>query len=95
MPVEIGYFTLAVPDVEKGAAFYGGLFGWTFDAEGHLIDGLSNERVASAPIPSRESCLVVGAAMGARKLPAIRGALCNQLINGLVTDAATATALLA
>ena len=31
MPVEIGYFTLRVPDVDKGAAFYGGLFGWTFD----------------------------------------------------------------
>ena len=31
MPTEIGYFTLSVPDVDKGAAFYGGLFGWTFD----------------------------------------------------------------
>jgi len=31
MPVEIGYFTIAVPDVNKGAAFYGSLFGWTFD----------------------------------------------------------------
>jgi uncharacterized protein len=31
MPTEIGYFTLAVPDVNRGATFYGGLFGWTFD----------------------------------------------------------------
>ena len=31
MPIEIGYFTLRVPDVDKGAAFYGALFGWTFD----------------------------------------------------------------
>jgi uncharacterized protein len=31
MPIEIGYFTLCVPDVNKGAAFYGGVFGWTFD----------------------------------------------------------------
>ena len=31
MPVEIGYFTLCVPDVNKGATFYGGVFGWTFD----------------------------------------------------------------
>ena len=31
MPTEIGYFTISVPDVDKGTAFYGGLFGWTFD----------------------------------------------------------------
>lgn len=90
-----GFLTGADLEALQKAGAVGEIVGWTFDAEGHLIDGLSNERVASAPIPSRESCLVVGAAMGARKLPAIRGALCNQLINGLVTDAATATALLA
>ena len=32
MPTEIGYFTICVPDVDRGAAFYGGVFGWTFDA---------------------------------------------------------------
>jgi predicted enzyme related to lactoylglutathione lyase len=32
MPVELGYFTIAVPDVKRGKAFYGPLFGWTFDA---------------------------------------------------------------
>lgn len=31
MPTEIGYFTLSVPDVDRGVAFYSGLFGWTFD----------------------------------------------------------------
>jgi hypothetical protein len=31
MATEIGYFTLCVPDVQKGATFYGGVFGWTFD----------------------------------------------------------------
>jgi hypothetical protein len=30
--VELGYFTIPLPDIAKGKIFYGGLFGWTFDA---------------------------------------------------------------
>ncbi|WP_157018918.1 sugar-binding transcriptional regulator [Mesorhizobium xinjiangense] len=73
----------------------GEIVGWTFDAEGRMIDGLTNERVASAPIPSRERSLVVGMAMGKAKLPAIHAAASRRLINGLVTDESTARALLA
>lgn len=29
--VQLGYFTLDTPDVTKARAFYGALFGWTFD----------------------------------------------------------------
>ncbi|MEO3868188.1 VOC family protein [Nonomuraea sp. B12E4] len=31
MPVELHYFTLSVADLDRAAAFYGGLFGWEFD----------------------------------------------------------------
>lgn len=31
--IQLGYFTLDTPDVEKARAFYAGLFGWTFDEE--------------------------------------------------------------
>jgi len=92
---EDGFLTGVELDALQAAGGIGEIVGWVFDAEGHLIEGLTNERVASCPIPSRDSCLVIGAAMGARKLPAIRGALRSQLINGLITDEATATALLA
>lgn len=27
----LGYFTIDTPDVDKARAFYGALFGWTFD----------------------------------------------------------------
>lgn len=27
----LGYFTLDTPDIAKAKAFYGGLFGWTFE----------------------------------------------------------------
>ena len=33
MAVELGYFTFAVPDTEKGARFFGDLFGWRFHDE--------------------------------------------------------------
>ena len=36
MPVELGYFTLKVQDVARAKAFYGALFGWEFEANGHV-----------------------------------------------------------
>jgi predicted enzyme related to lactoylglutathione lyase len=29
--IQLGYFTLDTPDLDKARAFYGGLFGWAFD----------------------------------------------------------------
>ncbi len=31
--VQLGYFTLDTPDIEKAKAFYSGLFGWRFDEQ--------------------------------------------------------------
>ena len=70
------------------------IVGWAFDGQGRLIEGLTNDRVASAPIPSRESSLVVALAKGKRKLPGIQAALNRRLVNGLITDEATAEALI-
>ena len=79
--------------LEAGAV--GEIVGWAFDAEGRLIEGLTNERVASAPLPSRDSSLVVAIAKGPRKLPGLRAALKRRLVNGLITDESTAEQLLA
>ena len=70
------------------------IVGWAFDHEGKLVDGITNDRVASAPIPSRERSLVVAAAMGERKFPGILAAVNRRLVNGLITDERTAEALL-
>jgi DNA-binding transcriptional regulator LsrR (DeoR family) len=70
------------------------IVGWAFDAQGKMIEGLTNARVASAPMPSREHSLVVALAMGDRKLPGIIAALNRRLINGLITDERTAGRLL-
>ena len=78
--------------VERGAT--GEICGWIFDGQGALLGDPVNDRVASVPIPSRERGTVIGVAKGRRKLSAIRAALTGQLINGLITDEATAEFLL-
>ncbi|KKB10908.1 DeoR faimly transcriptional regulator [Devosia geojensis] len=77
------------------AGAVGEICGWAYDAEGRLIDGLTNDRVASAPLPSRERSLVVAIAIGEKKVPGIRAALNRRLVNGLITNEATAEGLLA
>lgn len=78
--------------VETGGV--GEIVGWVFDEAGRLLDCDFNRRVASAPLPGTERCQVIALAMGAAKLPAIRAALAGRLVNGLITDEATALALL-
>ena len=79
----------------RGAGAAGEICGWVFDTEGRLVGGARNQRNASAPIPPRDRAVVIAIAKGARKLPALRAALRGGLINGVITDEATAEALLA
>jgi len=90
-----GFITREELSALKKAGAVGEIVGWAFDSQGELINGLTNARVANAPLPSRERALVVALAMGEKKFPGIRAALNNKLINGLMTDEATATRLLA
>jgi DNA-binding transcriptional regulator LsrR (DeoR family) len=92
---EDGFITREELSALQGAGAVGEIVGWAFDRGGALIDGLTNDRVASAPIPARERSLVVAAAMGERKLPGILAATTAGLVNGLITDERTALALLA
>lgn len=78
--------------MEEGAA--GEICGWMFDREGSLLPGSINERVASAPLPDRDKASVIGLAMGQKKHLAILSALKGRMINGLITDEATARYLL-
>jgi len=72
----------------------GEICGWIFDSEGRLIAAGPNARTASAPIPDRAGTTVIALAKGRRKLPGIAAALRGGLVNGLVTDEATAESLL-
>jgi DNA-binding transcriptional regulator LsrR (DeoR family) len=79
--------------MDEGAA--GEICGWMFDGEGRMMSGSINQRVASVPLPSRQTSIVIGIAKGERKYQAVRAALKGRLINGLITDEATAEFLLA
>jgi DNA-binding transcriptional regulator LsrR (DeoR family) len=78
--------------MKEGAA--GEICGWMFDRDGRLLEGSINERVASVPLPPRETTTVVGLAKGARKHAALIAALRGGMINGVITDESTARALL-
>lgn len=75
-----------------GAA--GEIISWVYDENGMLIDGLINDRVASAPIKPNQANPVIGIAAGETKVRAILGALRGRLINTLITNEHTAELLL-
>ena len=79
--------------IRKGAV--GEIVGWVFDSGGVPIEGLTNNRVSSAPLVPANPRPVIGLAAGELKVAAILGALRGRLINALVTDEATAEAVLA
>jgi DNA-binding transcriptional regulator LsrR (DeoR family) len=72
----------------------GEVAGWAMDSDGRVIDGGTNRRLTSVPLPVPAKALTVAAAVGRSKLPGIRAALKGRMINGLITDEATAQALL-
>lgn len=78
--------------MRRGAA--GELTGWAFDADGHIIDGGTNRRLTSIPPRVPANALTIGAAVGKAKVSAIQAVLKGRLINGLITDEATAGAIL-
>lgn len=92
--LEDGFITETELKALQRAGAVGEIVGWAFDRDGRLIDGITNDRVASAPLPSRERSLVVALAMGERKLPGILAAVTRRLVNGLITDERTAEGLL-
>jgi DNA-binding transcriptional regulator LsrR (DeoR family) len=79
--------------LEKAGAV-GEITSWIYDRDGVLIEGLINDRVASAPLVRDPVNPVVGIAVGEVKVPAILGALRGRLINALITNEFTAELLL-
>ena len=72
----------------------GEITGWAYDAKGKLIKGGTNARLTSIPPQAPAETATIAAAVGQAKVPAIKAALAGRLINGLITDEATARAIL-
>jgi DNA-binding transcriptional regulator LsrR (DeoR family) len=73
----------------------GEIASWAFDEAGAVLDVGVNRRTTSVPLPSAPGRSVVGVAIGQDKVPALRAALKGRLLSGLITNEATASALLA
>ncbi len=67
---------------------------WIFDAQGRYIDTPRNALVGGVRVEPGQAQPVIGVAAGQNKVDAIHAALTGRIINGLVTDESTATALL-
>lgn len=72
----------------------GEITSWIFDQDGRVLECDFNHRVASAPLPKAALRQVVGVAIGEAKVAAIEAALRGHLINGLITNEATAEQIL-
>lgn len=72
----------------------GEICGWIYDTAGSLLVNRISERTASAPIPDRARATVIALAKGQRKLEPLAAAIRGRLVNGIITDEATAEALL-
>lgn len=92
--VEDGFISRAELTALQQAGAVGEITGWAYDRDGRLIEGLTNARVASAPIPAIGRCRVIAIAKGPRKLAGIAAAVKGGLVNGLITDEWTAERLL-
>ncbi len=89
-----GFVSRAELDEMQAAGATGEVAGWVFDAEGRYLDFGTNRRTGGVRVAPGLDRTSVGVAAGAAKVPAIFGALKSRIINGLVTDEATAAALL-
>ncbi|MCC6867892.1 MAG: sugar-binding transcriptional regulator [Burkholderiales bacterium] len=69
--------------------------GWAFDAEGRILAEGPNARITSVPPSPGVDRPRICVAQGPEKVAALHAALKGRIVNGLVTDEATARALLA
>ena len=93
--VKDGFVTTVQMSELQGRGAIGEVVGGVFDVQGHYIDNEITARMGGIRIKADRDAPVIGVAAGASKVAAIRAALSGRLINGLITDEATASLILA
>lgn len=90
-----GFMSLATLAELAALGAVGEITSWVYDGAGRVLPCAHNDRVTSAPLPPAEGPgAVVAVAVGEAKAPALAAALRGRLVNGLVTNEATAAWLL-
>jgi DNA-binding transcriptional regulator LsrR (DeoR family) len=92
--VQDGFVNAAEMRALVKAGAVGEIVGWAFDTKGNLIEGLTNDRVASVTLDQPATRLVIAVAMGVFKAKALKAALSGRLLTGLITNEITAQLLL-
>ena len=89
-----GFVTRAELDEMQAAGAAGEVAGWVFDSAGRYLDFGTNRRTGGVRVEPALDRPAIGIAGGASKVPAIAAALKSRILNGLITDEASARALL-
>ncbi|NPD14355.1 MarR family transcriptional regulator [Xinfangfangia sp. D13-10-4-6] len=89
-----GFFTRSELEEMWAAGAAGEVAGWVYDSSGSYLDVGTNRRTGGVPVAPGLARPAVGVAAGATKVNAIRAALKSRIINILITDETTATAVL-
>jgi len=94
-PISVdGFMTHDESRAQIAAGVVGEITSWVYDADGRIVGGTHNDRVASAPLEKAGEKPVIGVAIGSAKADAMSGALRGRLINALITNEATAAAVI-
>lgn len=72
----------------------GEIVGWAMNASGRVLEGGTNRLITSVPLQVPPHNLTVAVAIGKAKVAAIQAAMRGRIVNGLITDEATAKAIL-
>jgi DNA-binding transcriptional regulator LsrR (DeoR family) len=78
--------------IEKGAV--GEIAGWAYDGMGRIVASSVNDRNAALPLSELKHTRMIGVSGSRDRVIAINAALRGGLLGGLITDEATALALL-
>jgi DNA-binding transcriptional regulator LsrR (DeoR family) len=89
-----GFVTAGVLGDLRALGAVGEIVSWIYDSHGRYIETPRNDLVGGVRVEPGQAQPVIAVAAGAAKVPAIHAALLGRIINGLVTDEPTATALL-
>ena len=89
-----GFLTREAMESLTEAGIVGEITSLVYDGLGHVLTTGTNALVLSAPLAPAGDRPVIGLAAGPAKVAAVRAALRGRLVNGLITDEATAELLL-
>lgn len=90
-----GFVTLGELEDMQQAGATGEVAGWVYDSHGNYLEVGTNRRTGGVRVEPGLARTAIGIAAGPSKVRAIAAALQSRIINGLITDEHTATAILA